>query len=107
MNETRDTRTEKLADDFHAVLAETEELLKSVSSLGSEKAGVLRANVDQHLASAGEQLAAIREQSLAQAKAAAAAAEQYVQENPWRAVGIVALAGAVTGFVMGLLVSRR
>ena len=107
MNETPATSTEKLADDFHAVLTETEELLKSVASLGNEKAGVLRANVDQHLASAGAQLGLIREQSIAHAKAAAATAEQYVQDNPWRAVGIVALVGAVAGFVAGLLVSRR
>ena len=85
MNETRATPTEKLADDFHTVLAETEELLKSVASLGNEKAGA----------------------SIAHAKAATATAERYVQDNPWRAVGIVVLVGALAGFVAGLAVSRR
>ena len=107
MNETRATGKEKLADDFHMVLAETEQLLKSVASLGSEKAGVLRFNVDQHLASAGDQLALIREKSLAQAKAASAAADEYVHQNPWRAVGIVALVAAVAGLASGLLIARR
>jgi ElaB/YqjD/DUF883 family membrane-anchored ribosome-binding protein len=44
------TQQRQLLDEFNTVVAETEHLLKSVASLGSEKAGVLKGNVDQALA---------------------------------------------------------
>ena len=101
------TTNEKLLDDFTTVVSETEKLLKSVASLGDEKAAVLRSNVDQALASAGDRLAEIRERSVASASAAAKATDEYVQENPWRALGIVALASALAGLVAGVVIARR
>ena len=98
---------EKLLDEFHAVVAETELLLKSVASLGSETAGVLKGNVDDVLATATDRVAGIRDRSIAQATAATEAADAYVRQNPWRAVGIVALVTAATGLVAGLLLARR
>lgn len=98
---------DKLLDDFNNVLVETEQLLASVSSAGSDKAGVLKASVEQGLADASARLAKIREATMAQATAAADAADAYVQESPWRAVGMAAaLAGAI-GVIAGLLISRR
>ena len=98
---------EMLLEEFHAVVAETEQLLKSVASLGSDTAGVLKGNVDDVIATATDRVAGIRDRSLAQATAAAEAAEAYVKQNPWRAVGIVALVTAATGLVAGLLIARR
>ncbi len=98
---------EKLLDEFNAVVAETGQLLRSVASLGSAQAGVLKGNVDQALASATDRVTQLRDKSLAQASAAAAAADEYVHQNPWRALGIVALAAAVTGLVTGLALARR
>ena len=98
---------DQLLDEFHTVVAETESLLKSVASLGTEKAGVLKGNVDQALATASDRVAAIRDMSIAQAEAAAKAADEYVRQNPWRAVGVVALVSAVAGLVSGLLIARR
>jgi len=45
--------------------------------------------------------------SLAQASAACKATDEYVQDNPWRSVGIVAAVAAVGGLLAGLLISRR
>lgn len=98
---------DKLLDDFNNVLIETEQLLASVAGAGSDKAGAFKAGVEQGLADAGARLAKIREASMAQATAAADAADAYVQESPWRAVGMAAaLAGAI-GVIAGLLISRR
>ena len=41
--------------------------------------------------------------ALEQAKKAAKVTDEYVQDNPWRAVGIA----AVAGLVLGVLISRR
>jgi ElaB/YqjD/DUF883 family membrane-anchored ribosome-binding protein len=98
---------DKLLNEFNTVVAETEQLLKSVASLSSDQAGMLKGNVDQALSSASDQVMQIRDQSVAQAKAAALATEEYVKENPWRAVGIVAFVAAAAGLVSGVLIARR
>lgn len=98
---------EKLFQEFNAVVTETEQLLKSVAGAGSEKAGALRASIEQGLAAAGERLAKIREASLDQATAAAHATDEYVHGNPWQAIGIGAALGAIAGLVAGMMISRR
>jgi ElaB/YqjD/DUF883 family membrane-anchored ribosome-binding protein len=98
---------EKLFQEFNAVVAETEQLLKSVAGAGSDKAGALRASVEQGLADAGERLAKIRDASRQQAIDAAHAADEYVHGNPWQAIGIGTAVGAFAGLVAGLLIARR
>ena len=107
MSNTRTADKDQLLDEFNAVVAETEHLLKSVSSLGTEHAGVLKSNLDDALSSASERVADIRDRSLARASAATKAAETYVQENPWRAVGYVALVAGIAGLISGLVIARR
>src|SRR5512147_3112843 len=89
-----DVTKDRLRDEFNAVVNETEQLLSSVATLGSEQAGVLKGNVDQALASASAQVERIREQALARTRATIAATDEYVHSNPWQAIGIAAgLAG--------------
>lgn len=108
MNATQsEAAKEKLIEEFHTVVAETEQLLKSVAGASSDRAGALKSSVVQGLADAGDRLAKIREESLAQARAVARTTDAYVRDNPWRAVGIIAAVAAVAGVVAGLLVARR
>lgn len=102
-----DVTKARLYEEFNAVVCETELLLSSLSSAGGDKAGAIKASVEQGLAAAGERLAKLREQSLAQANAAASATEEYVQRNPWNAIGIAAAVGAAAGIVTGVLITRR
>ena len=98
---------EALYQEFNTVVAETEQLLKSVATAGGEKAGELKAGVEQSLAAAGERLEQIRLEALRQANVATRATDEYVRENPWRAIGIVAAVSATAGIVAGLLIARR
>jgi ElaB/YqjD/DUF883 family membrane-anchored ribosome-binding protein len=98
---------ETLYQEFNTVVAETEHLLKSVATAGGEKAGALKANMQEALTAAAERLEQIRQQALSQANAAARATDTYVRDNPWRAVGIVAALSATLGLVAGLLIARR
>ena len=109
MNPTTQTEVtkERLFDEFNTVVAETEQLIKSVATAGSDQAGALKASVERSLAAAGERLAQIREEAVLQASTAAKATDTYVKENPWRAVGIVAAVTALTGLLAGLLIARR
>jgi len=102
-----DITKERLFEEFNAVVGETEALLKSVASAGGDKAGAIKASVEKSLAAAGDRVAKLREESMAQARAAANATDEYVQDNPWRAVGMVAAVAGITGLVAGLLIARR
>lgn len=98
---------ERLSEELHTVVAETEQLLASLAGAGNEKAGALKASIAESLADAGERLSKIREQAVSQACASARATDDYVKADPWRAIGIVAGVFAIAGVVTGLLVARR
>ena len=102
-----DVTKERLFQEFNTVVAESEQLLKSVATAGTDQASALQASVEQTIAAAVDRVAKIREDALSQANAAARATDEYVKGNPWRAVGIVAGAAAITGLVAGLLITRR
>ena len=102
-----DATTEQLFEEFNSVVVETEKLLKSLSSAGADKAGELQASVVQKLSDASDRLASIRDAAVGQANAAARTTHEYVQENPWIAVGIVGAMAGVTGLVAGFMVGRR
>jgi ElaB/YqjD/DUF883 family membrane-anchored ribosome-binding protein len=98
---------DQLVEQFNVVVAETEQLLKSVATAGGEKAGALRSSVEQSLANAKEQLRNLQQAATKKARAAAETTDEYVHEHPWQAIGIVAGASAVIGVVIGLLLNRR
>jgi ElaB/YqjD/DUF883 family membrane-anchored ribosome-binding protein len=102
-----DVTKERLYEEFNTVVAETEQLLKSIASAGSGKAGALKASVEQSLAAASDRLAKIREEALSQASSVVRATDEYVHDNPWQAIGIAAALAATTGLAAGLLIARR
>ena len=104
---TPEVTKETLYQEFNTVVAETEQLLKSVATAGGDKADTIRANLEQSLAAAGERLEKIRLEALRQVNTAVQATDAYVKDNPWRAVGIVAALSATVGLVAGLLIARR
>lgn len=103
MTEMTDVTKEKLIADFKVVVADAEELLRATAGQAGDKVGEIRARAQEHLAAAKAKLADAEEAVIARAKQAGRAADDYVHENPWSAVGI----GAGVGFLVGLLVGRR
>jgi ElaB/YqjD/DUF883 family membrane-anchored ribosome-binding protein len=97
----------KLIEQFDTVVADTEKLLKSVASAGGEQAGALRVSAQQSLDKAKEGLLALQQGASDSTKAAAQAADEYVHQYPWRAVGVAAGLTAVVGLAIGLLLNRR
>ena len=106
MSDTHVAR-EKLLHDFNEVVADTEQLLKSVAAAGGEKTQALRTSVEQSLKVAKDRLRELQDQALERGRAAAKNADEYVHENPWRSMAIVAGISAVIGIVLGLLLNRR
>jgi ElaB/YqjD/DUF883 family membrane-anchored ribosome-binding protein len=89
------------------VVTDTEQLLKSVSAVGGEKAQALRATIEENLKSARERLTQLEEAALVRTRAAAKATDEYVHGHPWQSIAIAAGIAAILGVVVGLLLNRR
>jgi ElaB/YqjD/DUF883 family membrane-anchored ribosome-binding protein len=103
MTDNPDTARDKLVDDFAAVLAEAEEMLKRAATETGDKARDLRSQVETKLLRAKLSLQELEGQAVDRAKAAARATDDYVHDNPWQAIGVA----AAVGIVVGLLMNRR
>ena len=102
MTESTESARDKLVDEFSAVLAEAEEMLKRAATETGDKARDLRSQVETKLLRAKLSLQELEGQAVDQAKAAARATDDYVHDNPWQAIGIA----AVIGIAVGLLMNR-
>jgi len=91
----------QLVEEFNSVVAETEQLLKSVAKAGGQNAGALHASVEQSLANAKDRLRNLQATSTEQVQVAAQATDKYVHENPWQIIGIAAGLGMVIGMMLG------
>lgn len=98
---------DQLIEEFNVVVAETAQLLKSVANAGGEKAGAVRASVEENLAIATDRLRNLQQALAEKTRAAAQATDEYVHEHPWQAIGIAAGLNVVIGVVIGLILNRR
>ena len=80
-----------------------EELLKATADQTGERIAAARGKAEKSVKAAkgrlGEQEAAV----MARTKAVARATEDFVRDNPWKAMGIA----AVAGLALGILAQRR
>jgi ElaB/YqjD/DUF883 family membrane-anchored ribosome-binding protein len=97
-----DVSKEKLMQDLQMVVSDAEELLKLTASQAGDKVSAARERIEGSVAAAKEKLAVAEDAVLEKTRQAARATDDYVHENPWRAVGI----GAGIGLVVGMLISR-
>ncbi len=97
------TSQEKLVSDIKAVITDAEDILKATADQTGEKIANLRVRIQDRLLGARIRLDAAEAALIDKTRAAARAADDYVHESPWQAVGI----GAGVGFVLGLLLARR
>lgn len=93
---------EKLMQDLRVVVVDAEELLRATAGQAGEKVTAARERIQENLAAAKLRLVAAEEAMVAKTKLAAKATDEYVHENPWRAVGI----SAGVGLIIGMLISR-
>jgi len=102
-NEVADVSTDKLLKDFKVVIADAEELLRATASTTGEKVAQARERIQDHLHTAKIKLAEAEDMVIHGTKQAARVTDEYVHDNPWKAVGIA----AGVGLVIGLLIGRR
>ncbi|MFZ9184086.1 MAG: DUF883 family protein [Hylemonella sp.] len=103
MSELTTAQRNKLVEDLRVVIADAEELLHLTAEQASGTVAEVRGRIEGRLQRARAELAHLQEAAIAKAKAAGHAADEYVHENPWKAVG----AAAGFGLLIGVLISRR
>jgi ElaB/YqjD/DUF883 family membrane-anchored ribosome-binding protein len=106
MSESTDLSTvnkEKLVSDMKIVVADAEEILRATASVAGEKVGELRERIQDRLRDAKIRIADAEAALVDKTKAAARATDDFVHENPWRAVGI----SAGVGLLLGIIIGRR
>lgn len=101
-NVENEVSKEKLMQDLRVVVADAEELLRATAGQAGEKVSAARERIQENLAAAKQRLAAAQDAVVARTKEAAKVTDEYVHENPWKAVGIA----AGVGLVIGMLISR-
>ena len=94
---------EKLVSDLKVVISDTEELLRATAGAAGEKVGEIRERLGLRLRDAKERLQDLEAAVLDKTKAAARATDDFVHEQPWKAVGVA----AALGLALGVLIGRR
>lgn len=93
----------RVMQDIELTIEDAQALLRMTAHEVGEEAAQIRARVQERLHRATQELQNLKEAAIENTKEAAQATEAFVQEHPWKALGIAAAAG----LVIGLLISRR
>ncbi len=104
---SNEAMSDRLIEQFNAVVGVTEELLQQMSSVGGDKAVALRDSVERNLALSKLSLRNLQQAATGKARAAAEATDAYVHAKPWQAMGMAAGFVVVMALVSELLVRRR
>jgi ElaB/YqjD/DUF883 family membrane-anchored ribosome-binding protein len=94
---------EKLVQDLKLVIADAEDLLRATASQAGEKVVAAREKFEDSVRRTKVKLADVEEVVLDKGKQAARVTDEFVRDNPWKAVGIA----AGVGLIIGMLISRR
>ena len=103
MTELTAVQKEKLMSDLRVVISDAEELLRMTAGEAGDGAADLRGRIQARMNMAKIELIHVQEAAVAKVKAAGHATDEFVHENPWTSIGIA----AVTGLLIGMIVSRR
>jgi ElaB/YqjD/DUF883 family membrane-anchored ribosome-binding protein len=94
---------EKLLADMKVVVSDAEEILRATTGVAEDKIDELRERFADRLRDAKLRIADAEDVLFDRTRAVARATDDYVNENPWRAVAI----GAGIGLLLGAIIGRR
>lgn len=103
MSEMTSAQKDKLMTDLNLVVADAEELLKLTAGEAGDKAAEMRRRMQDRMEQAKSELARLQDAAVTRAKDAGRAADNYVHDSPWTAIGMA----AGVGVVLGMLIARR
>ena len=82
-------------------MSDAEEILRATAGVAGEKMTDLRERIGERLRDAKLRIADAEAALVDKTKAAARATDDYVNDNPWQAVGIAAGVGLLLGIIIG------
>lgn len=94
--------TDKLRADLETLGTDMGQLLRTTTDQGGQRIAQVRAKAQESLNEAMARLSDLQEVTLAKARAAGQATDDFARANPWRLIAI----SAAAGFVLGLLLVR-
>jgi ElaB/YqjD/DUF883 family membrane-anchored ribosome-binding protein len=94
-----------MESDVSKAISGAEDMLAQAASSTGEKAAELRARALEQLKALRGRVQEAQELALRRSKEAARATDEYVHDNPWRAIGVAAGVGVLIGLLIGS--SRR
>lgn len=103
MSDLTAAQKDRLVADLKMLIADAEEFLKGSVGDASAEAVEAKGRIQARLRQAQDQLHRLQDTVTAKARAAGEAADDYVHDHPWKAVG----AAAGVGLIIGLLIGRR
>jgi len=86
--------------EFHDFVADIEDLIKATTSLTGEDLARARAKLSKRVAAAKQSVEVVGGAIAQRARNTAVVTDAYVHQQPWKAVGMGALAGLLLGFVL-------
>jgi ElaB/YqjD/DUF883 family membrane-anchored ribosome-binding protein len=101
--ETSRAHREKLVADLTAIVDDAEAILRDTAGQGGEKIAELRGRIQERLERAKVSLAEAQRTVMEKGRAAVHATDDFVHDQPWKAVGMAAL----VGLAIGVLIGRR
>ena len=103
INDLASGNKQRFVSDMKVVVSDAEEILRATAGVAGEKMTDLRERIGERLRDAKLRIADAEAALVDKTKAAARATDDYVNDNPWQAVGI---AGGV-GLLLGIIIGRR
>ena len=92
---------QKLVSDMKVVVSDAEEILRATAGVAGDRMQDLRERIGERLREAKLRIADAEAALVDKTKAAARATDDYVNDNPWQAVGIAAGLGLLLGVIIG------
>lgn len=92
-----------VANEVSHLITDIEDLVKQATSLTGDELTAAKAKLAERLATARASMTQMGDSVATQARTTAAATNEYVHEQPWKAIGI----GATVGLLLGFALARR
>lgn len=91
------------ANELRNFINDIEELVKATGSLTGDDLARAKSKLNARIAGAKQSVDEMGEAVMGRARQAAKVTDNYVHENPWKAIG----ASAALGLLIGFLIARR
>ena len=110
-NQNAGAKANKIAEsasgEFQNFVADVEDLVKETTTLTGEDLNRAKAKLTARLAEAKDSAIEFGGEVANKVRKGAAATDQYVHDQPWKAIGASAATGAAIGLLVGYALARR